>query len=50
MKEIITIQEVLDSELKEIIMNNFCYSFNVDDTYVIEFFTWLVWALGLNNS
>jgi len=40
-----------DSELKEIIINTFCYSeYDLDDIEVVQFYCWLLWALGLTNS
>ena len=39
----------IETELKQVIMNTIC--FECDFSYEeLEFFTWLIWALGLQNN
>lgn len=39
-----------DSELKETIMDIICSQLDFDNIEMVEFYTWLLWALGLTNS
>lgn len=40
-----------NSQLKELIIDSFCYSeFDLDDVEQVQFFCWLLWALGLVDS
>lgn len=43
--------EVLsDSELKQVIMDTICSQLDLDNIEQVQFYTWLIWALGLCNS
>jgi len=42
--------EITNAELKKMIIADFCYQFDLDNIEMVEFFTWLIWALGLTNS
>lgn len=42
---------MIDSELKQLIIDDFCFSeYDLDDIEVVRFYCWLIWALGLTNS
>lgn len=42
--------EMSDSELKSLIIDQICEELDLDNIYEVEFYTWLIWALGLCNS
>lgn len=42
--------QVSDSELKDLITNQISEELTLDNIYKVEFYTWLIWALGLCNS
>ncbi|MEA1965183.1 MAG: hypothetical protein U9O41_08720 [Candidatus Aerophobetes bacterium] len=39
-----------DTRLKELIINQICEEVDLDDFIEVEFYTWLIWALGLQNN
>ncbi|MEA1965113.1 MAG: hypothetical protein U9O41_08360 [Candidatus Aerophobetes bacterium] len=39
-----------DTGLKELIINQICEEVDLDDFIEVEFYVWLVWALGLQNN
>jgi hypothetical protein len=36
-----------NSELKVLIINQICYEVDFEKFWQLEFWTWLIWALGL---
>jgi len=39
-----------NSELKVLIINQICWEVDFENFWQLEFWTWLIWALGLCSS
>lgn len=39
-----------DLELKNLLIDDICEETDLNDSIKVEFCTWLIWALGLQNN